>query len=883
MRDSEMGSKLAAAKKDESARATTRSINEQVFEGDENTPLVTSNGPKVHMDGLDDDIALRRNTIRKHHEEPKDNEASDVTWRGRITHSTDEPDNNHVLSALNEIKSLMTLSMKPPNLKAFDQVLPLDSQDKYLNTPDVMKKLNHAAHKKRRTGAVQESRFPSRKSAKHVVNSTPHNSTYPEESTSEYTAGFTGKSPYIRVPHHNAPARKMKLDRKHVASTARRHTRKKCVRGHCRQEIFGGPDLGPNPDAPDGAFEELYLGKIKEHHDGHDALPVEFRARDPDYDTLNELDEHAEHEPSHEDHEPSHYPKSHKGTDYVSPYHAQDHDEGFNSLYGDDDHHSSHEEMDHQDVNGFHGEGGSHHNEGHSSSSNNPDVSFEKQFEEKINDKEYNDDGREIHHAQRHQSHRPNHDEYVDEGDHFPHNSDDNVNDLGMYEHGDNMGDSPSENHHIHNNYHEQLGNENENENTDENADENDETPSTPNNYDFDESKEIKDEEHEEPENVHMNGKLKDWYTANAIGNDNATTLDEPVHHAGTGKNTHPENSTEHIESKFENAGEKPLNSSAAEQAISKLNESLAKGLNESTANVISSSNSTAAAANATEPAVEASNSTASLASNATENAIPNDSVENATATNKTSSHDLKVEIDKDTDNSSASIFNLTHDTIQMMITNLEKKVNNSGDLLKQLEDIERKLNSTSANRTTESLKKPLTETEKELLRVTPEDILQTHLPDSDDLGALHESNINLARHLNATSKDSKDEKKNSTSGKGEESEKAYATIGTPDSKNSTTSSHESSNHTDEGSAAADEGSGAGTHLEKHAELMNKTIIDYVYQAKLNSTAVRRNQVDLSYHGGSNHHGHHSNNKKQQHNHKRNHKPHNNHHGKRRE
>merc|ERR1719427_2223401 len=85
---------------------------------------------------------------------------------------------------------------------------------------------------------------------------------------------------------------------------------------------------------------------------------------------------------------------------------------------------------------------------------------------------------------------------------------------------------------------------------------------------------------------------------------------------------------------------------------------------------------------------------------------------------------------------------------------------------------------------------------------------------------------------------------------KGEETEKAYSTIGT--SENKTNNSHESGNHTDEGSAVAEDGSGAGAHLEKHAELMNKTIIDYVYQSKLNSTAVRRNQVDLSYKGGKN-------------------------------
>merc|ERR1719427_830045 len=83
---------------------------------------------------------------------------------------------------------------------------------------------------------------------------------------------------------------------------------------------------------------------------------------------------------------------------------------------------------------------------------------------------------------------------------------------------------------------------------------------------------------------------------------------------------------------------------------------------------------------------------------------------------------------------------------------------------------------------------------------------------------------------------------------KGEETEKAYSTIGT--SSENKTSSHEGGNHTDEGSAVAEDGSGAGAHLEKHAELMNKTIIDYVYQSKLNSTAVRRNQVDLSYKGG---------------------------------
>merc|ERR1719318_1119522 len=89
-----------------------------------------------------------------------------------------------------------------------------------------------------------------------------------------------------------------------------------------------------------------------------------------------------------------------------------------------------------------------------------------------------------------------------------------------------------------------------------------------------------------------MNGKLKDWYSNNAIGSNNATNvMDEPVRVFG--KDTHPDvdnkNSTDHIESKFENAGEKPLNSSAAEQAISKLNESLAKGLNDSTVNAISS------------------------------------------------------------------------------------------------------------------------------------------------------------------------------------------------------------------------------------------------------------------------------------------------------
>ena len=292
MRDSDMGKKLAAAKKDESVRApSTRSINEKSFEE------AGTKSPKVHMDLSFDDIALRRSTVGKHEDVAGDNKGSDVTWRGRITHSTDEPDNNHVLSALNEIKSLMTLSMKPPNLKAFDQVLPLDHEEnKYLNTPDVMKKLNHAAHKKRRTPASSPESH-SRKSAKHIVNNTPHNSSYSEDPVSpDYNTGYSGKSQFVHLPRHHAPARKQTA-RKHVAaaSTAHRHTRKKCVRGHCRQEIFGGPDIGPNPEAPDGAFEELYLGKIKEHHDGTDRLPVEFRGRDPDYDTLDELEdrEHA--------------------------------------------------------------------------------------------------------------------------------------------------------------------------------------------------------------------------------------------------------------------------------------------------------------------------------------------------------------------------------------------------------------------------------------------------------------------------------------------------------------------------------------------------------------------------------------------------------------
>lgn len=826
MRDSDMGRKLAAAKKDEGARATARSINEKSLEEG-------PKGPKVHMDSSYNDIALRRSTVRKHEVDESGNKGSDVTWRGRITHSTDEPDNNHVLSALNEIKSLMTLSMKPPNLKAFDQVLPLDHEDKYLNTPDVMKKLNHAAHKKRRTGtSTPESHFSSRKSAKHVVNSTPHNSTYSDDSVPEYNTGYSGKSQFIRVPHHHASVHKQAA-RKHMASsTARRHTRKKCVRGHCRQEIFGGPDIGPNPDAPDGAFEELYLGKIKEHHDGHDSLPAEFRNRDPDYDTLNDIEDHehaerAEHEPSHEDHDGYHSPKSHKGTNYASPFHEREHEDSYKELYGDDgDHHPSHDEVD-----GFHGEGGgSHHGGALSSTSgnaNNPDAAFEKEFESKISDKDYNDDGREIHHSTRHESHRPNHgDEYVDEGDHYPHSNDGDVGDMGLFEHGDSMGEreTPSESHHLHNNYHEQLGNENES----DSVDENDETPSNPSNYDFDESKELKDEEHEDPDVVHMNGKLRDWYTANAIGDDNATTImEEPVHHIGgptVGKDTHPDTDNKtHIETKFENAGEKPLNSSAAEQAISKLNESLAKGLNESTNNVISSSNSSAAAKNATTEGPDAGNSTVSLISNSTENATSNDSVENGTATNSTKStnstnstkvaHSVESDFDKDMNNSSASIFNLTHDTIQLKISNLEKKVNNSGDLLRQLEDIERKLNATAVNKTTEALKKPLTDTEKELLRVTPEDILQTHLPDSDDLGALHDTN--LARHLNSTTKEPKEEKKNVTASKGTESEKAYASIGSPGNN----STKENSTHTDEGSAAAEDGSGAGVHLEKHAEL----------------------------------------------------------------
>lgn len=317
---------------------------------------------------------------------------------------------------------------------------------------------------------------------------------------------------------------------------------------------------------------------------------------------------------------------------------------------------------------------------------------------------------------------------------------------------------------------------------------------------------------------VHQNGKLKDWYTANAIGNDNATNyMEEPIKGEQISKDTHPDTDNKtHIETKFENAGEKPLNSSAAEQAISKLNESLAKGLNDSTNNVISSSNSSAAL-NATE-GVEGSNSTVSLLSNSTENATPNDEVGNGTtaSSNTTKSHSLERDFDEDMKNSSASLFNLTHDSIQLKISNLEKKVNNSGDLLRQLEDIERKLNATAANKTTEALKKPLTETEKELLRVTPEDILQTHLPDSDDLGALHD--VNVARHLNSSTTKELTEEKTNTTAKGEESEKAYASIGA--AGNNSTSVKDNGTHTDEGSALAEDGSGAGVHLEKHAELV---------------------------------------------------------------
>ena len=38
------------------------------------------------------------------------------------------------------------------------------------------------------------------------------------------------------------------------------------------------------------------------------------------------------------------------------------------------------------------------------------------------------------------------------------------MGDLGLFEHGDSMGDAPSDSssHHVRNNYHEQLGNENE-------------------------------------------------------------------------------------------------------------------------------------------------------------------------------------------------------------------------------------------------------------------------------------------------------------------------------------------------------------------------------------------------------------------------------------
>ena len=135
----------------------------------------------------------------------------------------------------------------------------------------------------------------------------------------------------------------------------------------------------------------------------------------------------------HEDHEDGyHSPKSHKGSSYASPFHEHEgHEDSYKELYGDDDHHPSHDEVD-----GFHGgEGGSHHAlSATSTNSNNPDAAFEKEFENKINDKDYSDDGHEApHHTSRHESHRPhNHggDEYVDEGDHYPHNNEGEVSPL---------------------------------------------------------------------------------------------------------------------------------------------------------------------------------------------------------------------------------------------------------------------------------------------------------------------------------------------------------------------------------------------------------------------------------------------------------------------
>ena len=819
---------------------------------------------KVHIDRSYSDIGMRRSKIKKHNddnngnEDRKEAEASDITWRGRINHSTEEqpPDNNHVLSALSEIKSLMTLSMKPPNLKAFDEVLP-DSTDKYLTTADtVIKKLEHGQEKKRRAEGTQDNQYIHK--VKDMIYENLRNNTYADD-PADY--GYVQKAHDIIEQEHLHKG----CSGSHCRHNSKDRSRKSCSGAHCRHQMY----LNKEEQSSNNDFEDEYAGKGKDHT-GRDITNSD-RNRYNEYDN-NDGDFLTSHRKSHnqQPYEVSDFHNSH-----ISPYHSHGDEAAYHALYGDDNHHNS------QETSGFHGSHSAPHHD-------NPDAIFEKEFENKINEKEYNSNeadrfdgahnlrhvhphhmGGSFHHGDGDGGSNEHDNEHM--GAYHPHGKDEF--DLGIYHHGGELTELPEHHNANHHNYHNDDG-EGDSHNREHDH----------SNYDFDEAKEIKDEEHDSPDMESLNGKLKDWYKLNALGTANgSTTMDEPAegeivvaqNENVKEENKPSENKTSNedkkIESKFEKAGEKPLNSTEAEQAINKLNESLANGLNESTIKAISSLGNNA---NATD--LNDLNKTAAAALNSF-NTIKFESMNNDTLNAE------KMLNDDDVESKNGTHFNKTRTTdgtsgflnsternftakklghesdLKKKISNIEKKINSSGDLMKKLEDLEKKLNSSDQSikhNGTINLKKHLTSTEKELLRVSPEDILQTQLASSDDLKILHNKDQKIKleecrhnncslRSLNSSTTELDSEKNMTLNGtssdmtNGNETggiENIYASIGEPDEVSGETHRNISSTENKTNADVGGSGESAPSRAlpeDKHAEQVCRNYLSEIFRSKI--------------------------------------------------
>lgn len=797
---------------------------------------------QLHMDPTDD-IGLRRSRIHKHVDDEIDESKNNdgVTWRGRINHVSEEqgPDSKHVLSALSEIKNLMTLSMKPPNLKAFDAALPLSS-DKYIHTAsNVIKKLETAQEKKRRHEPTQENGYIPK--VKAMIHENLRNNTYTDD-PSDYAYVQKAHEIIAQEPAHHKQC---------VGAHCRHHVRvhKPCSGIHCRHDIFMAKE---DPEA-DASYAEEFEGKLKGQNT--------FHSQNGEYGADISTDFSAA--PSHKAHH--HQPYDAAG-DYqntrISPYHSQGDDEGYPAtIYGDEVHHNT---VDADEIHGTHNRHNIHDNN---------DQMFEKDFENKVNDKDYGDtysantNGHHVHHMLPN-NHNMNDDpafndpEYNLGEDNY--NSNDHVGgfhphqdyNTNPYNHDGDMSDMPEHNHMSH---HHGGNNGGFHDGYSDSAGGHNREHSHDGTYDFDEAKEIKDEGHDAESNLDSNGKLKDWYKMNAMGIKPSTKLDEPmegeivlaaneklkkekeakaVAAAATNSSKIDEKK---IESKFEQAGEKPLNSSEAEVAISKLNESLANGLNESTIKAISSFDNNTDLIDANKTTADALNSfnTIKLESLGNDSLNVQKTLEDSDSQNATTKTDLSTDImnfsnSSDSSNDTKSENGtMTEADLKKKIGAIETKINSSGDLMKKLEELESKMNSSKKH---ETAKKPeqLNSTERDLLKVNPEDVLPGKSEDEDFIVLPGKQDNNTQRTLNSTTSTAVANKtetvnnstvaeaSNSTdSGSGASIENVYASIGEPEAGALNAYAKEKNASAD--NKTSSEAATASLVEDKHAEQVRKS------------------------------------------------------------